>query len=327
MVKKIVLLLLGFIGGSLAQAQQNVVLHFNHLIDTEPLEINTGKVYTTSNGIYNFSRLQYYISGIELVHDGGQVMPLTNTYVLVDGRGENYHLGTHQVTTIEEIRFDVGVDQAHNHLDPTTYLLGHPLAPQVPSMHWGWTAGYVFWAVEGEAAASNATVPNAPMNFHAIGDQYLTDVHLLLQNATVTNGNTTTIHVNADYNHLFVDVDMANMRHGQGGPLDSMMNNLMHYNVFTADNLSSVDKKTALIALNISPNPATVQSLITYHFDSSEFLSLVITDPMGRVIKQWVGLQPKGQLELPVEAWETGIYHYSFFAKNQLLATGKLLIN
>lgn len=326
-MKKLLLLALSLAWCSLTQAQQNVVLQFNHLIESEPLEIGTGKVYNTLNGIYNFSRLQYYISSIELVHDGGQVMPLTGTYLLVDGNTAAYNLGAYNVTNIEEIRFDVGVDQATNHLDPTTYAASHPLAPQVPSMHWGWTAGYKFWAIGGEADGTSAGVPNTTMEFHAIGDQYLKDIDLGVQNATVTNGNTTTIHVDADYNRLFVGVNMATIHHGQGGPMDRLMNNVTVYNVFSAANVTTIHKLPATLELKATPNPATVKTQILYHFDTPELLRLVVTDQLGKQVKVIDNLAHKGNVELSTEAWQAGMYQYSFFANKQLIATRKLLVN
>ena len=69
-------------------------------------------------------------------------------------RNGNAFLGSHDITTLESVRFGVGRSE-HNHLDPSAYPGDHPLAPQLPSMHWGWASRYFHrfgmegWAGEG----------------------------------------------------------------------------------------------------------------------------------------------------------------------------------
>ena len=57
---------------------------------------------------------------------------MTDMYLLVRPAVDSmYDLGSHpDITNVESITFSVGVDQAHNHLDPASYPASHPLAPQ-----------------------------------------------------------------------------------------------------------------------------------------------------------------------------------------------------
>ena len=47
------------------------------------------------------------------------------------------------------IRFRVGVDAKTDTSDPQIWPPEHPLHPDVCGLHWGWTSGYVFLAIEG----------------------------------------------------------------------------------------------------------------------------------------------------------------------------------
>ncbi|MBK7335009.1 MAG: hypothetical protein IPJ00_02100 [Saprospirales bacterium] len=89
----------------------------------------------TAPGEYAFqvTRMQYYISEIKLIHDGGQVTPVTDLYLLVSAeKDDQFDLGSFALENIEGIEFSIGVDEAHNHLDPALYSTHHPLALHNP---------------------------------------------------------------------------------------------------------------------------------------------------------------------------------------------------
>ena len=73
------------------------------------------------------------------------------------------------VENVEALMFHVGIDPDNNHADPAAWPADHPLAPQVPSMHWGWAAGYRFIALEGGTSEGN-------LEIHALGDDNHTPV-------------------------------------------------------------------------------------------------------------------------------------------------------
>ena len=73
-----------------------------------------------------------------MYHDGGQITLLNNTYVLASGHITNYYLGNFNVSLLESISFDVGVDQIANSGNTTNYPASHPLGPKSPPMDWGW---------------------------------------------------------------------------------------------------------------------------------------------------------------------------------------------
>lgn len=145
-------------------AQTQVALRIDHKAGqadvAAPLMVNT-----PSGEAVEVDRLEYYLSMFVLVHDGGQETAIDGAYVLGDAFSDELNpLGeVSGVDNVEALKFSVGIDPTNNHADPALWPEGHPLALQVPSMHWGWSAGYRFVALEG--AADGAT-----LEIHALGD-------------------------------------------------------------------------------------------------------------------------------------------------------------
>ncbi len=165
-MKKIQFLLSFMLISLIASAQQNVKFNINHKLANSSFAFNQ----TTSNDLgdnFNFDRFEYYLSEIKLIHDGGQISSVANTWVLVDAsQTTSIDLGSFPITSLEGIRFSVGVETPANHNDPSLYSGNHPLSPKSPSMHWGWAAGYRFAAIEGKTGTSM----NQIWQIHALGD-------------------------------------------------------------------------------------------------------------------------------------------------------------
>lgn len=69
------------------------------------------------------------------------------------------------------LRFDVGVGPAANHADPNRLRPDDPLHPVVNGLHWGWTGGYVFMALEGHWQFDNAPAGSTGgFSYHLAGD-------------------------------------------------------------------------------------------------------------------------------------------------------------
>src|SRR5687768_116870 len=131
-MRKFLLLLVLALSGFMATSQVNVTLHMDQKLGAEQFDYN---LTTWSSMGYPFmmTRMEYYISEIQLIHDGGQMTPMTDLYFLVDPATDTqFELGSFAITNLEKIQFSVGVDSSHNHLDPATYPNDHPLALQNP---------------------------------------------------------------------------------------------------------------------------------------------------------------------------------------------------
>ena len=184
----------------------------------------------------------------------------------------------------------------------------------------------MFVNIDGEADGTNSGTPNTIMEFRAVGDQYLTPVALNTTTATLTSGNTTTVYINADYDKFFEGVTMATIYHGSGGPINRIIANINNWYLFSAVNVTSVTKIPTIVELNIAPNPATEKAVITYNFETSKALNVVVTDQLGRTVKTYSNLTNQGTVELLTKDWEAGLYNYSFYEEGRLITTRQLAV-
>jgi len=82
----------------------------------------------------SLSRVQYYLSGFEITHEGGTITTMPDSYVLASANISNYTLGNEDITNLEDVNFDLGVDYASNHMGTSNWTSNHPLSSQSPSM-------------------------------------------------------------------------------------------------------------------------------------------------------------------------------------------------
>ena len=160
-------------GLSLAQTDINMTLE--HHFEGAPFTYGT--TYDLNGTAVSLTRVQYYLSGFEITHDGGTITTMPNTYVLGSGNISNYTLGNEVVTNLEGINFDLGVDYATNHMGTSSWPSGHPLSSQSPSMDWSWPSGYFFWVFEGLVDDNGDGTPNKYFGLSGIGDPLLTSVN------------------------------------------------------------------------------------------------------------------------------------------------------
>ena len=308
---------------AVANAQVDVSIHMHQKLGDQPFVYNS--VVQTAAGYYvKVTRLQYYISEVKLIHDGGQVTPVTDVYFLVTpSRDSILELGNFDITTLEGIEYSLGVDQGHNHLDPTTYPSSHPLSPKNPTMHWGWTAGYRFIAFEGFAGATSGTVTNN-YQVHTVDDSnYKT---LTLNTAGELDTNHLAIHINADYLKMFEGVNVQNglISHASTGASKKQMENLQT-KVFSAEGTTSTTSLDPSIEFAFSPNPSHGMLSLTYDLSKFNSSELLLSDLTGRIITKWsIPTIAKGytlQTDVP-----NGSYIMSIVSDDKVIVTRKVSI-
>ncbi|MBK9993126.1 MAG: T9SS type A sorting domain-containing protein [Saprospiraceae bacterium] len=103
-----------------------------------------------------------------------------------------------------------------NHGDPNLYLATHPLGPKTPDMHWGWTAGYRFMAIEGYVDNNNDGIPEQNFQIHSLGDELLFTTFLDVSASQKIT--TDPFVINLDYVKLFNAISMSGniIQHGSG---------------------------------------------------------------------------------------------------------------
>lgn len=322
-MKRSLFLLLAVVTTTISFAQVNVTLYMDQKLGDQPFAYNLA-AQSEMGYMFNVTRLQYYVSGINLIHDGGQVTPVADLYLLVDPEKRNeFKLGSFNITDLEQIQFSIGVDSAHNHLDPATYPLEHPLAHQNPSMHWGWFSGYRFIAMEGFAGPSADSLTFG-YQIHTIADANYRTV--TLDAVEALNGDNMDVHVEADYIQLLNDIDASAglIFHGANGAAKKLSDNARDF-VFTPGEVTATHDLNSLGSIQISPNPAAGFTTLNYDMAGKENLLLTITDMTGQIILKRELDASERFLFLETE-FQPGLYIANIYSGKELAAVQKLVV-
>jgi hypothetical protein len=305
--------------GIAAFAQTNVTLQINHRLG--PNAFQSGTQVTNNLGQdFDVDRLQYYISEIRLAHDGSQALTIPDLWILVNANQTvSVPLGNHTIGTLEGISFGIGVDSAHNHLDPSQYAMNHPLAPQSPSMHWGWASGYRFVAMEGNSGTGLAQT----YEVHALEDVNYFYANVIT--AGTSNGQDLLISIDADYVEALRDVDVASgpISHGGTGASVTVLENFREH-VFTAG-LPTSAASTELAAPSFAAYPNPSSGNVTFLLNAPEIrgMQYAVYDAMGRRV-QTVAADPGGNTEVNIPV--AGCYSILLEGKGGVLATKRVVI-
>jgi len=311
---------IALIGSAGISAQtKSVSLNINHLLNGT--QFSTIFPAMAPDGYYfRVTSLRYYLSKIKIKHDGGKIDEATGLYILVNPSVNNeYILGNFDVTNVEAIELGIGIDSATNHLDPTKYPAGDPLAMQDPTMHWGWNAGYRFIAFDGQAGASNTSTQTS-FELHALEDILYSSVTIPAK-GTMVNGNLV-IHLDAEYSKLLTNIEANEgvISHGSTGAAATLMNNMVT-SVFTPSATSSV-QEVSPTALTISPNPAT-HSLTISGVTLSNQSTLMITDMLGQVVVQHKVSESTFSLplDIPIGTYVVSVQNGTVIQREKLVVT------
>ncbi len=237
-------------------------------------------VVTPSGELVEIDRLEYYLSMLTLVHDGGQETPIPMAYVLADGFSDGLHpLGSISgVQSVESLKFHVGIDPENNHADPASWPADHPLAPQVPSMHWGWAAGYRFVALEGGTT-------DGTLEIHALGDDNHfpgeTEVAAFVENGVLV------LDVEADILGFFhlLSVGSGLVNHGEDEEAVLVCNNLAD-RVFRASGAADVYALDGAV-LDIILVPIEQGAELSFGSACPAGTRVELLDILGRTVQRW----------------------------------------
>lgn len=322
-MKNKILILVAVLFSFGANAQKNVTLTIKHMLGTSPFAFNQAATNDLNNNL-DVSRIDYYMSGFTIIHDGGMQTPVpATTIIFVEGDNNLVaSLGTYNVTNVEGIKFSIGVPAAVNNLDPAQWTAPHPLAPKSPSMHWGWSAGFRFVALEGKAGSSLGTT----YQMHGLGNANYFEQTVMATG--VASGNDVKINLDADYTEALkgIDVTQGPIDHGvDATDLDVLKN--FRDNVFspgtgfTPTAVSDIERE---IKLNIFPNPSN--GLVNITLDNNgktTITSANVYDMSGRMIKE-VSLVNKNAENIQLET--KGIYFIQLNSYGINVATKKVVI-
>ena len=273
-----------------SQSQTTVALRIDHKVGQS--EVGSPLTVVTPSGeSVDIDRLEYYLSMFTLVHDGGQETPIPMAHVLADGFTDELHpLGSVSgVQNVESLKFHVGIDPDNNHADPASWPADHPLAPQVPSMHWGWAAGYRFVALEGGTA-------DGTLEIHALGDDNHfpgeTEVAAFVENGVLV------LDVEADVLGFFhlLTVGSGLINHGEDEEAVLVCNNLAD-RVFRVPGAADVGVLDGAV-LDIALVPIEQGAELSFGAPCPAGTRVELLDILGRTVQWWDVAQGLERLRL-----------------------------
>ena len=305
----------------MAKSQTDVYFKINHKLGGNSFAYNqtaTNNGGLGGNSQYQLSRLEYYIAEITLTHDSGQTTVIPSKWMLVNASDTtNELLGNFNITNLQSISFGIGVESFVNHNDPNLYASTHPLAPKSPSMHWGWSAGYRFVALEGNTGTNFSQI----FQIHALGDRnYRTQTH----NTTgyMQNGDLI-IELDADYNDALSSITVNGnlLYHGEQNEASTLLLNFQSL-VFSQTAVGLNELHNDLVRFGVSPNPSTGDVRISID-NSYSNLSYKVMDMVGREVMNGV-LENSSNHSLSID--QKGIYMINLFENGALIGNEKVII-
>jgi len=321
-MKRRVLLFVAIISCLSASAQKDVTLTINHMLGSSPFAFNQATTNNLNNNL-EFTRVDYFISKITLIHDGGMQTPVPNKYILARAKNGNVMepLGSFNVMNIEGVKFYVGVDSPNNNADPTMWTLPHPLALDTPAMHWGWAPGYRFAAIHGNGGATL----NQSFQYHGLWNEFYFEQTVMV--AGVNNGNDVTINLDADFTEALRDIDVSagGNFHGAKTKDADMIRNFRDY-VFSAGtgwpaSVSNIEKE---IDLKIFPNPTLGEVKISLDNSGKTVITTAnILDVKGRIISD-VSFANQNSVNVNFDA--KGIYFVQLYSFGVPVATKRIVV-
>ena len=300
--------------------QTNVALKINHKLGVN--DFGLGAVGSNNLGQeFKATRLEYYVTRITVVHDGGIETEISDDVVALvrpeDEISTTIQLGSLDVETITSVKFHIGVYEPINNGDPTLFDVVHPLSPKSPSMHWGWAAGYRFIAYEGTGGEEFS------QNFqlHGLGNDNYFEVESPVDVETVDDD--LVMNVNGDYAAGLDNIDLTAgiISHGDYGPAKTVLENWRDL-VFGLYYVG-IDDINNDVNLKIFPNPTNKDIMVKFEgIDNVDHIDLY--NPLGELIQQNV---VTGNNQLAISILDSGIYFVSLYgADGAKLATRSVIV-
>ena len=262
---KIIIISVCTLLSALSYSQQNVFITLSPKVASADLVIGTD-VSNLNGVVFNLDYFDYYLSGLHIIHDGGQDLDLSDTVFLVEPTNFVLYLGYLNVTNIEQINFSVGVPNSLNTqsgseaIDISSYPIGHPLSFQDPSMHWGWTSGYTHMIIGGQADSNTDGIPDALFQLHNLGDNnYLPFQLPVIQTQSSINKIDVFVNCNVDVWLTNIPIETVGISHGTANENQLIMNNVLARPVFTQSmNASLLSNSNEIGTLTFSRENATL---------------------------------------------------------------------
>jgi len=212
-------------------AQTDVELNIQHKFGKSNYTPNQPYV-DDENRVILITRIQYYLSNIELTHDGGQSVLVNKQHILMDGETSVYNLGSvnPEIQQLEALNFDLGVDPSLNNSRPVNHPIGHPLGDN--SMYSDNEQSYIFLTIEGMIDTDGDQTPDKPFSFRATGDQLLRN--MTIQASTSRSGSGIKVNLVANIANWLkeIDLEFVGNQENSGADNETLCDNTDEHTVF-----------------------------------------------------------------------------------------------
>lgn len=269
---------------------------FNYKVGTTDLQLDS--TYADANG-RNFSlrMVNYYLSNLKLMKADSSTIDFDEV-LLVQNRRDSVSgdamLGMIQNGSYIGFQFDIGLDSATNHADPNTYPAGHPLNLQIPSMHWSWNTGYLFFRIEGlyDNSLTGTEVPGSDMQYHVGNIRLLRRVTSYFDEpVTLTDANDMLrLELGLDILAVLDNIDLLsdNFTHTTGNftlasTLASNMRDAFKVNVMQMDSTNTAVNEYDQLHATLFPNPAVDRATLQFNHTGGQYQFQVI-DITGKMV-------------------------------------------
>ncbi len=168
-----------------------------------------GDTYTIGGVPTELDFTRFYVSNMRLVDSAGNETLAEVKYLYVVTDPDEYEIGEIPDGNYAKLRFEIGIDSATNHGDPSLYAIGDPLGAQFPNMHWGWSVGYIFLRIDGVADSDGDGTPDDGFEIHLGTDEYLATIEIDYP-ITIGAGHENIFHLDANWEKLFEGIDLSN---------------------------------------------------------------------------------------------------------------------
>lgn len=323
-MKIITLLLLAFLSTSAVNAQVDTELRIYHMLGAQTFQMNT----SASNNLtqdFKVTRLSYYMSEVTVVHDGGQETAVSmDTVSLLHaealGGYTTVQLGNLNITSVEGVKFHIGVKAPTNNGDPGLFPSSSPLSPQSPSMHWGWASGYRFIAYEGEGGPGFLQV----FQLHGLFNENYFETSVTTSAQLV--GGTLIIPLDADYERGLEDIDVSAGTIAHGVNLEDLttIENFRDY-VFTASSqtiTADISDSEFLNRWSVFPNPTSGDNINVMLDANLEVDQVVLINPLGQKVD---AIDVNSGESHALNTNEAGVYFVQLMSNGSVLSVKRIV--
>lgn len=180
----------------------NLTITIDHKMGTTDMVYNEDVVLPSDESV-QISRLSYLLGSFFLVNKAGEKIELKDQYAFVEAhRGRTtFTLKDIPFGEYKSLGLSIGLDSNTNHGNPNQYDSDHPLAPINNSLHWSWTGGYIFTAIEGKMAKED----DKTFIFHLAGAQNRLDFVIDANFTTAATDASKEANLTYDVNEVFMN--------------------------------------------------------------------------------------------------------------------------